>query len=406
MRPNDGLNAERVWVVVPVFNNRETVRAVIAACAAVMPHVVAVDDGSTDADVAGLLAGLDITLLKHDRNRGKGAAILTASRFIEERGGGYMITLDADGQHDPADIRKFLPLLPAEENAVVVGIRDFNTGNVPASSRFGRAFANFWLRVETGEVLDDCQSGFRAYPVRHLNRLRFRGAHYDFEAEVLAKAAWAGLIFVPVGISVRYPKAEERVSSFRPFLDNLRLTHTHALLVLRRLLPWGHRRLAGEKKKADLSLLRHPIKFMLGLLREHATPEGLALAAAVGSFIAILPILFFHTPVILYVAIRLRLNKIMALNIQHLFMPPLMPALCIEVGYYFRFGRWLTDLSFESVFTQFSDRLYEWFLGSLIMAPLGAAVTGAAVFVIAAATKGRVREWIEKKTVSSREGIG
>ena len=121
MRPNDGLNAERVWVVVPVFNNRETVRAVIAACAAVMPHVVAVDDGSTDADVAGLLAGLDITLLKHDRNRGKGAAILTASRFIEERGGGYMITLDADGQHDPADIRKFLPLLPAEENAVVVG---------------------------------------------------------------------------------------------------------------------------------------------------------------------------------------------------------------------------------------------------------------------------------------------
>ncbi len=406
MCPTDGRSAERVWAAVPVFNNRDTVRAVVTACKAVVPNVVVVDDGSTDADVAGLLNGLEITFLKHERNRGKGAAILTASRFIEERGGSYMITIDADGQHDPGDIRKFLPLLPAEENAVVVGIRDFNIENVPASSRFGRAFANFWLRVETGEVLDDCQSGLRAYPVRHLNRLRFRGAHYDFEAEVLAKAAWAGLAFIPVGIGVRYPKAAERVSSFRPFLDNLRLTHTHVLLLLRRLLPWGHQRLTAEKKKADLSLLRHPHKFVLGLLREHATPEGLALAAAVGSFIAILPILFFHTPVILYVAIRLRLNKIMALNIQHLFMPPVIPALCIEVGYYLRFGRWLTDLSFESVFSQFSDRLYEWFLGSLVMAPLGAVVTAAAVFAIAAATKGRVREWIEKKTVSSREGIG
>ncbi len=385
MCPTDGRNAERVWVAIPVFNNRDTVRAVVAACTAVVPTVVVVDDGSTDADVAGLLAGLDVTLLKHDRNQGKGAAILTASRFIEERGGSYMITLDADGQHDPGDIRKFLPLLPGEENAVVVGIRDFNTENVPASSRFGRAFANFWLRVETGEVLDDCQSGFRAYPVRHLNRLRFRGAHYDFEAEVLAKAAWAGLTFTPVGIGVRYPKAGERVSSFRPFLDNLRLTHTHALLVLRRLLPWGHQRLVGEKKKADLSLLRHPRKFVLSLLREHATPEGLALAAAVGSFIAILPILFFHTPVILYVAIRLRLNKIMALNIQHLFMPPLMPALCIETGYCLRYGRWLTDISVETVFGQFKDRLLEWFLGSLVLAPLVAVLIGLLIYGAATA---------------------
>lgn len=406
MHPSETFPADRVWVAIPVYNNRDTLPGIVSACRSVHPNVVVVDDGSIDCDVAGLLAGLEVTVLRHGKNRGKGAAILTASLFVEDRGGGYVITLDADGQHDPGDIRKFLPLLPAEENAVLIGIRDFATENVPASSRFGRSFANFWLRVETGEVLDDCQSGFRAYPVRHLNRLRFRGSHYDFEAEVLARAAWAGLIFIPVNISVRYPKPEERVSSFRPFLDNLRLTHTHALLVLRRLLPWGHRRLAGEKKKADLSFLRHPHRFMLSLLREHATPEGLALAAGAGSFIAILPILFFHTPVILYVAIKLRLNKLMALNIQHLFMPPLMPAICIEVGYYLRSGRWLTDLSFESVFTQFSDRLFEWFLGSLVMAPLGAIVTAAVVYAIAAAAKGRVREWIEKKTVSSREGIG
>lgn len=67
--------------------------------------------------------------------------------------------------------------------------------------------------------------------------MKFRGSHYDFEAEVLARAVWAGLCLRTVPISVYYPKPEERVSSFRPFLDNLRLSHTHAMLVGRRLLP-------------------------------------------------------------------------------------------------------------------------------------------------------------------------
>ena len=94
------------------------------------------------------------------------------------------------------------------------------------------------------------------------------------------------------------------------------------------------------------------------------------MSAAVGLFLAVLPLLFVHSLVILYVAVRLNLNKIVALNVQHLAMPPLVPALCIEVGYYMRHGRWLTDLSFATVFEQFSARLYEWFLGSLLVAPL------------------------------------
>jgi uncharacterized protein (DUF2062 family) len=97
----------------------------------------------------------------------------------------------------------------------------------------------------------------------------------------------------------------------------------------------------------------------------------------VGIFFATLPILFAHTLVILYVAARLNLNKVVAVNVQHLCMPPLVPALCIEVGYYMRHGQWLTDLSFATVFAQFSSRLFEWFLGSLIIAPAGAILVGA-----------------------------
>ena len=384
MQRGDLVPDNAVWCAIPVYNNRETVRRVAQACRAVLRNVLVVDDGSTDAVLTELLAGLDVTLVSHGENRGKGEAILSASRFIEDHGGEYMITIDADGQHLPRDLEKFLPHLLRDDPAIVIGCRDFNTDNVPRSSRFGRSFANFWLLVETGVAVRDCQSGFRAYPVRSLNRLRFKGAHYDFEAEVLARGAWGGLPLKMVDIDVIYPKPEERVSSFKPFLDNLRLTGIHSMLVGRRMVPLRHEQLVERKIGPELSLVRHPGKVLRKLLLESATPEGLALSAAVGLFIAVLPIPFLHSVIILFFAMRFGLNKIVALNIQHLAMPPVMPALCIELGFYLRHGRWLTDLSFETVFRQFSSRFFEWFIGSLFIAPLAALVVGTAVYLSAA----------------------
>jgi len=217
--------------------------------------------------------------------------------------------------------------------------------------------------------------------------MKFKGVRYDFEAEVLAKAAWAGLAITTVPIEVRYPKPEERVSSFKPLLDNMRLTVIHSMLVGRRLVPWPHKKLVEDANAFDVSLLRHPGKALRMLIMEQATPEGLAMSAAMGMFLAVLPLLFMHSLVILYVALRLNLNKIVALNVQHLAMPPFIPALCIEVGYYLRHGAWLTDLSFTTVFEQFSSRLYEWFLGSLIIAPLSAVLIGAVMYIAAAMIK-------------------
>jgi uncharacterized protein (DUF2062 family) len=360
----------------------------VVECRSIVPHVVVVDDGCTDVNLVDLLSGLDVVVLQHKENLGKGQAILTASRYIEAQGGEYMITIDADGQHLPGDIHKFIPLLLQQEiPGIIIGCRDFSVENVPASSRFGRSFANFWLLVETGKIVGDCQSGFRAYPVRYLNQLDFKGDHYDFEAEVLAKASWGGLELTTVDIDVIYPKPEERVSSFKPFLDNLRLTGIHSMLVGRRMLPVRHKKLVENRKTLDVSLLRHPGKVLRMLLKESATPEGLALSAAVGMFIAVLPILFLHSVVIFYFSLRLNLNKIVTLNVQHLAVPPFIPALCIEVGYYLRHGRWLTDLSFATVFQQFSSRFFEWFIGSLIIAPLAALITGAVMYVTAATIK-------------------
>ena len=376
---NNSIKTDRIWCAVPVFNNKNTVKEIVAECSSIIKNVVVVDDGSTDTEIESLLSDMDVVVLKHERNLGKGRAILTASRYIEAQGGLYMITIDADGQHYPRDIEKFLPLMQESDSNLIIGCRNFNSENIPAKSRFGRKFANLWMRIETGIYIDDCQSGFRSYPVKYLNRMKFKGSHYDFEAEVLAKAAWAGLNLMTVEIDVRYPKPEDRVSGFKPFIDNLRISLIHSMLVGRRLLPLKHKRLIGGKKK-DLTILRHPGKFIIMLLKENATPEGLAMAAAAGAFFAILPLLFSHTIVILYVAARLNLNKVVAVNVQHFFMPPFVPALCIEVGYFMRYGRWLTDISFATVFSQFSDRLLEWFLGSLIIAPLGAVLMGTIFF--------------------------
>jgi len=378
------------WVVIPVYNNQATVRGVALAAREELPHVVVVDDGSTDADVAALFRDTDITVLHHEVNQGKGRAILTGLRFVREQGGRFMITLDADGQHIPADIRKFLPVLEANPDAIVIGARPMHAPGVPASSRFGMHFSDFWLRLETGMAMKDTQSGFRAYPVEAISQLTCRSTHYDFEVEILARAAWAGLSVKSVDIEVIYPERGRRISHFRPFLDNLRLTHRHVLLVLRRLMPWGHKqvvRLAADDIK---QFLLHPIRFFRTLLLEHATPVELGMAAAVGTFLATLPLISLHTVVIIYVATRLKLNRVMAVAIQNVCMPPVVPFLCVELGYFIRHGEWLREMTKETWIHQAPQRVWEWFLGSLIAAPILAVIVGFLVFGIVVWVRRRV----------------
>jgi glycosyltransferase involved in cell wall biosynthesis len=368
--------------VIPAYNNKATVEAVALECRAHIPQVLVVDDGSTDADLEALFSESDITVLTHEENRGKGKAILTGLRYVEARGGRFMVTVDADGQHYPSDLEKFIPLLQDDEAAIVIGCRKFDGEHIPRASAFGRKFANFWLRLEAGVSIDDCQSGFRAYPVRYIAQLRLSGAHFDFESEVLAKAAWAGLKLKTVEIDVWYPEPRLRVSSFRPVLDNLRLSWMHARLVGRRLLPLPHRKLvASAEAQFDPRALLHPIRMLKGLLKESATPGLLAVSAGVGTFLAALPLISVHTLVILYVATRLQLNKIMAVSIQNLCMPPFVPMICIEVGYRMRYGRWLTDFSPTVIFGEVHHRLFEWLLGSLVVAPIAAVLVGGVVFV-------------------------
>lgn len=377
------MNLRELFCVIPVYNNAATVRDVVARARRQLPNVLVVDDGSTDLDLADCYAGTDITVLRHPRNLGKGAAILTALDFLKTKPEvRYMLTIDADGQHYPEDIPNFFPFMERNDWSLLIGCRDFSVPNVPAASRFGRKFANFWLRVETGIKVGDCQSGFRAYPVRYIPQLRCLTRRYNFEAEILARAAWANLELHDVPIRTYYPVPGERISHFHPWKDNFRLSCIHAHLVGIRMLPFPKRKLRPAPG-FPYSVFR-PRELFRALLNENSSPEGLAVSAGVSSFLAVLPLPGCHILAILYVTERLHLNKIMALAIQNLYMPPLSPFLCIELGFRMRNGRWLTELTLQSGVRELHLRIFEWFLGSLILAPFWMIVSGGLVYSITA----------------------
>jgi len=232
----------QIIIVIPVYNHSSTLRDVVTRSLKVHDRVMVVDDGSNDVGVDAL-EGLEVDIIRHSKNLGKGAAILSAAKKALGSGMTHMVTVDADGQHDPDDLRHFIPELKAHPDAIIVGKRDFHGGYVPASSRVGRAISNFWLRVETGRSLGDAQSGFRAYPIGLFRQLKLRERRYSFEIEILVKAAWAGIELREVDISIYYPSPAERVSHFRLFRDNLRLSLLNARLIMRAVVPLPHRKI-------------------------------------------------------------------------------------------------------------------------------------------------------------------
>jgi len=372
---------QSVWCVVPVYNNPATVTDVVRRCCEQLPNVLVVDDGS-DQPVEKLLADLPVTVLRNEENRGKGKALLTALRYIEKQGGAWMVAIDADGQHDPADLKKFLPALQAEPNAIHIGARDFSVPNVPKGSRFGRKFSNGWIKLECGATISDSQSGFRAYPVRLLSQMKFRGRRYDFEVEVLTKAVWYGLSLTEIPVHVVYPPKEERVSHFSQWKDNLRLTHRHAMLMSRRLLPWPHPRLIPPGEEDWRTMVRHPRKFLAMLLKENSSSAELSFAAGTGLLLATLPLIACHTIAILYAATRLKLNRLLALNVQHLCAPPFVPLACIWLGFFLRTGSMIGLKDLRNIAENLPLHLLDWLIGSLVLAPAIGALGALAVYFI------------------------
>ena len=230
-----------ICAVIPTYNNGGTVAEVVRRVLQQGLPVIVVDDGSTDG-TQDALKGLDIKILRHSQNRGKGIALRTGLEEARRLGYRQALTIDADGQHDPSDIPALVAA--AAPRTLVVGSRNIAAEGMSSGSTFANRFSNFWFTLQTAHKLTDTQTGFRIYPLEDLPSLKLLTARYEAELTLLVFSAWKGLKLVPVPVKVYYP--EDRVSHFRPFADFFRISVLNTVLCVLALLYGYPRMLIGR----------------------------------------------------------------------------------------------------------------------------------------------------------------
>ena len=192
------------------------------------PQVVVVDDGSGERFrplFDALAARSFCTVLRHESNRGKGAALKTGFAYIRERMPSVqgVVTADSDGQHDAADCRRLAAALAAGRDALYLGSRDFSHPDVPFFSRLGNRWSMVTFGLLHGQWLPDSQTGLRAFPVSLIPfLLDVPGERFEYEMGVLLAASRRRLPMVPVAIRTIYENGNAG-THYRPLLDTFRI---------------------------------------------------------------------------------------------------------------------------------------------------------------------------------------
>jgi uncharacterized protein (DUF2062 family) len=173
--------------------------------------------------------------------------------------------------------------------------------------------------VETGITLQDTQSGFRLYPIQLLKDLKFYSSKFEFEIEVIVKAAWHGIIIKNIPINVLYDESE-RVSHFRPFRDFTRISVLNTWLVMLTFFYIKPRDLYRKLRKNGVK--RFIVEDIIG---SNDSPRKKASSIALGIFIGLTPLWGLHTLIVLFLAIALNLNKTIAFTFSNISIPPFIP---------------------------------------------------------------------------------
>lgn len=313
----EGPTAPRPCVVVPTYNNIRTLPDVLRGIAAAAPHpVIVVNDGSTDGTRALLDGWAGVHVVHVAPNRGKGHALRTA--FNEARGLGYThaITIDSDGQHDPADLPAMTRAIEEEPSAMIMGARNMAQADVPGRSSFGNRFSNFWFLVETGIRLPDTQTGYRCWPLLPLRTVRTTSDRFGFEVEAIVKLAWQGTPFKVVPVRIRYD-FPERVSHFKPFRDFARISLLNTWLVTLALLWYWPKKMIFQG--GLWQLMRSEF------VRPGESAWRKAVSIGFGLFMGIVPLWGFQLALGIPLAILFKLNRVLFIAAANISIPPMIP---------------------------------------------------------------------------------
>lgn len=241
--------------VVPVYNHGSTIAATVRALVAHGLPVLIVDDGShaqTRATLDALVNGRDdLRLIRLPVNGGKGAALTAGFLAAHDAGYSHVLQIDADGQHDTADVPRFLEEARAYPSAMICGKPVYDE-SVPRARLYGRylTHACVWLETLSFDI-DDSMCGYRLYPLAETRAEIARKplpTRMDFDTEIAVRLFWRGVPVRNLPTRVIYP--ENGLSHFRMVRDNARITAMHTRLLFG-MLPRAPRLLARHFRRGN-----------------------------------------------------------------------------------------------------------------------------------------------------------
>ncbi len=209
---------KNLCVLIPSYNEARTIGDIVSGIRAGGLTAYVVDDGSSD-DTAALAERAGAIVVKHPRNRGKGASLREGLRHIVKYQYDGVVIMDGDGQHKVSDIGNFTKIADESGADMVVGNRMSDISNMPFVRIQTNRFMSFFISRISGQYVPDTQCGFRYIRRAALEKITLESSNFEIESEMIIKAARAGFKISSVPIQTVYEDEESRIN---PVLDTLR----------------------------------------------------------------------------------------------------------------------------------------------------------------------------------------
>lgn len=202
------MTEKKTYIVIPAYNESEVIGLVLDELHKQnYRNIVVVDDGSTDSTYLKAKEK-GVVVVRHMLNRGKGAAVKTGIEAAKILHADQVVTFDADGQHEPQDIKEALKLL--EKFDVVLGKRNFQEKHIPFLKKVGNVLGNLITWFVHGLWVQDSQSGMRAYSKKAINLIETLADRYDYDSEIMREIVRNKLSYTEMPIHVRYTEYSQK----------------------------------------------------------------------------------------------------------------------------------------------------------------------------------------------------
>jgi glycosyltransferase involved in cell wall biosynthesis len=211
----------RVCAVIPFYNEKETITAVITDALNYVQFIFAVNDGSDDGFSIKAFDRSEIKLINLDKNYGKGKALIIGFEAAVSAEFDLIVTLDGDLQHDPKYIPKLIDGLQSSD--IVIGNRLKNLKGMPIQRRLSNKLTSFLLTVKTGQNIPDSQCGYRAYKASVLKSVKTVFAGFEAESEILVKASKKGFKIAFVDVPTIYLNEKSKMRPVQAIVGFLRV---------------------------------------------------------------------------------------------------------------------------------------------------------------------------------------